>query len=425
VSHIVEIVLDYATAKALRNLKSFGTVHKAAMGKVEGEIKATGAATARTNKSLGNMTSMLAGAAWIYGVSRLKSAAVEMMNAAQVQELAEARVGAVLKATGGKIGMQVGQLKDMASGLQKTTMFGDEDVLNAEAMLMTFKGITQDIFPETLSLAADIASTFGTDLRSAILQVGKAVEDPSYGFTQLRRVGVSFTEEQGEMIKKFTKMGEVAKAQAVVLEVLRTQIGGVSEAIAATNTGKYVQLKNVIGDIKETIGAGLLDGIIKVADGWNLGADSLARINQESGPLIQGWFSGAVQDAGIAAKYLWTNLQADAEAVRNIFSPSTIDAIREERDAVLKDAEAMVILRDATKEYARIKSEMDANNRVRQMQANRFATQIRQWVEESGGVDNMKLAQDMKDMIERAITRKVQGDVWRSMQLMQRMRGKK
>jgi phage-related protein len=92
----------------------------------------------------------------------------------------------------------------------------------------------------------------GTDLNSAAIQVGKALQDPTIGLTALRRVGVSFTDQQSEMITRLFESGNALRAQKLILQELTTEFGGSAEA-QATATAKmgvaFSNLAEVIGGL--------------------------------------------------------------------------------------------------------------------------------------------------------------------------------
>jgi hypothetical protein len=78
------------------------------------------------------------------------------------------------------------------------------------------------------------------------------------GITALTRVGVTFTEQQKEMIKQMVAVGDVAGAQKMVIAELAKEFGGSATAEAATFSGQVSQLKNQLGDMMEVIGASLI-----------------------------------------------------------------------------------------------------------------------------------------------------------------------
>lgn len=186
----------------------------------------------------------------------------ELENIYAVQEQAEARLEQTIRATGQAAGFTSKEMFDMASGLQEVTKFGDEAIIGAESLLLTFKDIGGDIFPRALESILDVSEAMGTDLQSSTIQLGKALNDPILGLTSLSRSGIQFTEAQKETIKTMVEMGDKAGAQTIILEELESQFGGVARAAAETSTGVGVQLNNSFGDLKETLGGVISDALV-------------------------------------------------------------------------------------------------------------------------------------------------------------------
>lgn len=178
----------------------------------------------------------------------------DMLDAYGVQEQAEAKLEAAIKATGGAAGFTARELKNYAAELQSVTTFGDEAIIEAEAMMLTFRNIGRETFPRAIEATADLAAMLNTDLKTATIQLGKALNDPILGLTALGRSGVQFTEKQKELVKGFMNVNDVASAQNLILLELEGQLGGTARAMAETATGEALQLANAFGDIKESIG---------------------------------------------------------------------------------------------------------------------------------------------------------------------------
>lgn len=179
----------------------------------------------------------------------------EPLALATTQIQAEAKLEQVFKSTGGAAGFAAEEIKKFAAERQKITNFGDEVTIAGAAVLATFKEIKGDTFKDALTSAQDLSALLGTDLQSSILMVGKALNEPTKGLTALRRAGVSFTDQQVEMIKKLEEVGQVADAQRIILGELQSQFGGQAKALADPIT----QAKNDWGDALEEIGYGIRD----------------------------------------------------------------------------------------------------------------------------------------------------------------------
>jgi hypothetical protein len=177
------------------------------------------------------------------------------------------------------------ELQAQASAFQESSTFGDENILKYQSVLLTFGNVTGDVFTDATRLGLDMSAKLGTDLQSTAIQLGKALNDPVTGMTALTRSGVSFSQEQKDMVKTMVEAGDIAGAQAVILGELERQFGGTAEAMAQTGTGQAKQAMNALGDAGESIGAFLIPVISKLAGGLK----TLANWFQNLSPAAQEW----------------------------------------------------------------------------------------------------------------------------------------
>ena len=173
------------------------------------------------------------------------------------QEQAEIQLAARIKSTGGAAGLTAKELKKMASELQSVTTFGDEAIIESQALLLTFTKIGKDVFPKATEAILNLSQATGQDLKSSTIQLGKALNDPVAGIGALSRVGIQLSDDQKKQIKTFTELNNVAGAQQVILKELKTQFGGAARA-ATQGTGAFKQLGNELGDVGEELGKGLV-----------------------------------------------------------------------------------------------------------------------------------------------------------------------
>ena len=167
-------------------------------------------------------------------------------------EKVTAQLEARLKSTGGAAGLTKDELLDMASGLQKMTAFGDEAIVSAENLLLTFTNIGKNTFPSALEAVLDMSTALDQDLKSSAILVGKALNDPILGISALSRTGIQFTEDQKAVIKALVDTGNTAGAQTLILRELEMQMGGSARAARDTLGGALESLKNNFGDLFET-----------------------------------------------------------------------------------------------------------------------------------------------------------------------------
>ena len=93
----------------------------------------------------------------------------------------------------------------------------------------------------------------GTSLKSAAIQVGKALQDPENGITALRRVGVNFTKEQKERIQGWVEEGKQLKAQKFILKELRTEFAGSAEAQATGAAKLQGGVRQPVRGVRESV----------------------------------------------------------------------------------------------------------------------------------------------------------------------------
>tara|TARA_R100001509_G_scaffold165036_1_gene144829 strand:+ start:2426 stop:4531 length:2106 start_codon:yes stop_codon:yes gene_type:complete len=197
----------------------------------------------------------------------------------RTQEQAERKLETALTSTSYAAGVSADELKNLASELQSVSTFGDEAIIEAQALLLTFTKIGRDVFPQATESILNMSAALGTDLKSSTVMLGKALNDPIAGVTALTRAGVQLTETQKEQIKTQTELGNVANAQKIILKELEVQFGGQARA-TAEGTGRFIQLSNTLGDVAETIGKHLVPPLSNLARILN---DVLGNILKKNG----------------------------------------------------------------------------------------------------------------------------------------------
>lgn len=209
------------------------------------------------NKEVGSLKPPKFNREWIGAAAIGASFAVAVKkvynNVSEAQQ-ALAQLEAGVKSTGGAAGRSAEQLVEMSGSLQKLTGVSDEAIQRGQAVLLTFTKIGRDAFPGAIQASLDLSRRLGTDLSSAALQVGKALNDPIKGVTALSRAGVQFTESQKDTIKALTESGRLIEAQTIVLRELELQVGGSAEAFRNTLPGAIASLSNSWGDLLEEVG---------------------------------------------------------------------------------------------------------------------------------------------------------------------------
>lgn len=244
------------------------------MGKLDKSLLKTSKSTSGLAGSFGGLSKLFAAGAIFLGFKKI-------IKATEEAQFAEAQLNAVIKSTGNAAGVTAEQMTSLASALQKTSLFGDEAIIGAESLLLTFTKIGGDVIPQATQAILDMSQAMGQDLKSSTIQVGKALNDPIAGISALSRVGVQLTEDQKDLIKSFVAVGDTASAQKVILKELETQFGGAAEAATRTLGGALTQLKNTAGDALEKLGEGLTPGLGDLAR-------AMQEALQEGGVFVEG-----------------------------------------------------------------------------------------------------------------------------------------
>ena len=94
----------------------------------------------------------------------------------------------------GKGEAELKRLQKAADELGKATLFNQEDFDAGFALLTSFTSIGVNSFERVAEAAADVAQITGQDVRSSLLQLAKALQDPVRGLTALSRSGTTFTD---------------------------------------------------------------------------------------------------------------------------------------------------------------------------------------------------------------------------------------
>jgi hypothetical protein len=223
----------------------------------------------------------VAGAAAATGLGLLTLAVTRGVAEFKEAELSAKRLEGVVRATGGAAGKTAEDIKALANALAGERLITPEQVQDAASALLTFRSVAGEVFDETLKLAQDLSAVFGGDLKSSTVQLGKALEDPIEGLSALRRVGVSFTVAQQDVIRALVETGQQAEAQRLILDAVAKQVGGAGAAEGDSLTGAFHRATEAAGNLFEALATGtgttyvvrvVLEGL---ASGANAGAAAL------------------------------------------------------------------------------------------------------------------------------------------------------
>jgi hypothetical protein len=265
-----------------------------------------------------------------------------------------AKQEAILRATGNAAGYTGEQLDAMARELTRTTELMPSAVKEAQSLMLTFRNIGGQEFPRAMQAAADLQTTFG-GLQSSVMQLGKALNDPIRGVTALGEAGVTFSDQQKEMIRNFVEMGDLASAQAVILAEVEAQVGGTAEAIAAAGDGSG-RLRASLELLNAEIGR----GVLPTQQRWNNAladtVDALERATRQNREYTESAMDLAEESDQVARALYIAERQGGAYAGQIermiLFQQRGAEMTRFYSQQLMATAQAETVLAEATEDTA-------------------------------------------------------------------------
>lgn len=379
------------------------------VARMERDMKRGAAIVDKTANDLkrigGTLKNVFAFAGVGIGFGTITAGLQQIVEKAAEAERIDNRLNAVLKATDHAAGLTAKQLFTMADGLAAVTKFDDEAIKEAQAALLTFTDLSGENFERTLNAATGLSVVFGTDLTAATKLLGKAMQDPVRGISQLREAAVDLAPAQAELVKKFAEAGDKAKAQEIFLAALEGRIGNAAAGENAGLAGATVGLTKAWDDFLESIGrtpefqertTASLRGLtfaLRALTGetrdtrteferlFNRPEDILGRLPQETpsrgGSLLKGVEGKTLAeiDAEFAAKASAERKKREREdaaaaalAKKNFddIAKAAFDAFDKEREAIEKQDEAIDKLKDAVDPLRVLNKEFAELDRVKE-----------------------------------------------------------
>ena len=191
--------------------------------------------------------------------SQLQSGMKDLADAYAVQEVAETKLATVMQQRMGATDAEIQSIKELASAQQEIGVIGDEVQLSGAQQIATFlneKASLETLIPAMNNL---LAQQKGLNASTGdAVQVGNLMGKAMMGQVDaLKRVGISFTEAEANVIKYGTEQ----ERAAMLAQVIQNNVGDMNAELVATDSGKQQQLVNTLGDMKEQIG-GLVNGAL-------------------------------------------------------------------------------------------------------------------------------------------------------------------
>ena len=258
--------------------------------------------SAAMTKALSGLKKAMAAVGIAASVSAIVSASREAAEAYDAQAEAEMKLATVMRNTMRASNDEIQSILDLASAQQKLGVVGDEVQLAGAQELATYLTETRTL-KKLIPVMNDMAAqqygynVTAEETTSIATMLGKVMNGQ---VSALSRYGYTFNDAQANILKTGNEM----QRAATLAQVVRQSVGGMNRALAATPTGRMIQLNNVLGDIREkygqlvrTVGTLLLPLLYRVADILdrivtlaNRAANSIARVFGNTAAL-SGWKS--------------------------------------------------------------------------------------------------------------------------------------
>lgn len=183
--------------------------------------------------------------------------------------------------------------QNIATELQKVTVYGDEEIISAQAIIQTYIG-HREVSKELTKATLDLAAAKKMDLASAADLVGKSIGTST---NALQRQGIEIDATKS-----------VSEKYALVIDAINGKMNGQAEA-AATGTGQFLQLKNILSDLYEDMGKVLTQRLAPMVQ-WLKSMATAVQENQNTASL-----AANVLLFGAAAAGLVTSLALAVRAI--------------------------------------------------------------------------------------------------------------
>ncbi len=236
---------------------------------MRGDIR--GAATELKQFKLSSSDMMIAGGIVAGAGAGMLAVMRQSVMAAAQQEEAQVRLTAALRASGAGGGAAATEIARLASALQSVTTAGDEQIVNAAAMVASFKMSTAEIKAYLPRLV---------DIQQGLRKLGKEEMD-------LEQIAIMLGKGHAGMITGLRRVGIMVDQNAyktrgynAIIEEVDKEYGGQGRAAADTYAGSLKQLDNAVGDLYESLGVGLLGPLKKINSVLKPGVELFTRFNE-------------------------------------------------------------------------------------------------------------------------------------------------
>lgn len=264
-------------------------------------LQSSTTAAGRAMSALGKVAK--AGA--LAGVAGLTAAVVVGANELREQAAVSAQTATVLRNLGKTTTVTTKQVEGLASAIQSQTGAQDDQVQATSNTILRFglikkTGSAAEAELRRMTMTAlDLSVATGKNLTSSTLALGRALADPERASGALRRAGVVLTAQQKEQIKTMAESGDVAGAQARVLELVESRVKGSALAYGKTIPGQVDKARRAFEDFSEGMIAAVAPAATKILPPLLSIMKALGPVIEEFGSALGTALTKIVNDQGI------------------------------------------------------------------------------------------------------------------------------
>jgi hypothetical protein len=210
-----------------------------------GAEKAIGGVSAST-VALGNIMSQVATAAVDLLATSIKTLGAEVMKsvtAAAESQKSQMALAAAMQTAGTFTKEALARNIEYASSLQKTTAYGDEEIMGVQKMLIAY-GLKDQALQDATKATLDLAAATGKDLNTAGDMIAKTVGSEA---NALARLGIEMSDSTDKTQRAKEETEGIAKL-----------FGGQASAQAKTFSGQITIMTNAMDDLYEEVGNAII-----------------------------------------------------------------------------------------------------------------------------------------------------------------------
>lgn len=205
--------------------------------------------TSKVKTGMDSIKSKLSGLSGALRTGAIAYFTRDFVKAFSQQEMAVAELSEALKRQGQYSAAAAKQLNKYSEELQKQTVYADDAIASGMALIENISGLSRDQLPAAAKAAIGFADALKIDLQSAFMLLGRSAAGQNQLWTRYGVV-LDMTKSKEEIFQDVLAMGNKHFAT--------------STALAETATGKVKQFGNAIGDLKETLGAVIMEGMTPI-----------------------------------------------------------------------------------------------------------------------------------------------------------------